>query len=292
MNECPPGIALHGGAGSRPGGDYSKELKHMRGLIEKGRDRLGAGAQALEVAVETVAALEASGLYIAGRGSSPNRNGIYELDASLMDGFSAQAGAVAALRGFASPITVAQAVMQRTPHVLLAGEGAAQFARTAGMAEISDSSSWYTPACQDEAHYLRETLPHGTVGCVTRDIQGRLAAATSTGGVFGKLAGRSGDTPIIGAGTWADRSVAVSCTGQGEYFIRVTAAVQVAHRIRWLGQSLHDATQSVLQEMAGLGGHGGLIAIDANGEVSMPFVSTGMKRAALLRDGSIVAEAF
>jgi isoaspartyl peptidase/L-asparaginase-like protein (Ntn-hydrolase superfamily) len=175
---------------------------------------------------------------------------------------------------------------------LLVGDGAAQFARALQLVEIPQSDRWFTHACQDEANYLPEASLHGTVGCVARDEQGRLASATSTGGVFGKLPGRSGDTPVIGAGTWADRLVAVSCTGHGEYFIRVAAAVQVAHRMRWAGQSLDESARATLAEIAALGGQGGLIAIDSDGRVAMPFTSTGMKRAASLPDGSIVSFVF
>lgn len=287
-NDC-LSVALHGGAGARPGIDYSREVPHMRGLIEAARDRLRAGAPALDVAVETVAALEASGLYVAGRGASPGRTGVYELDASLMDGATAKAGAVAALAGFESPITVARAVMERTDHVMLAGQGAAAFAAEQGLARIADPQAWYTRAAaqaDDEGH------AHGTVGCVVRDGEGRLAAATSTGGTFGKLLGRVGDTPVIAAGTWADRHVAVSSTGVGEYFIRTATAAQVAFRVRFGGQALAPAADEVLGEIAALGGDGGLIAVDAEGNLALPYNSQGMKRAWLTKDGEIGSEVF
>jgi isoaspartyl peptidase/L-asparaginase-like protein (Ntn-hydrolase superfamily) len=265
----------------------------MRGLVEAARERLQAGAPALDVVVETIGLLEASGLYVAGRGASPNTAGRYELDASLMDGTTGTAGAVAALEGFRSPIMAARAVMRATPHVMLVGGGAASFARSQGLEEIEDPEAWFTRAGLDESnHPPAMALAHGTVGCVALDQSGRLAAGTSTGGVFNKLAGRVGDTPIIGAGVWADPNAAVSCTGQGEFFMRTVAAAQVGMRMRFNGETLESATRAALSEIAALGGEGGMIAVSATGDVAMPFASEGMKRAALYPDGRIEAAAF
>ncbi|MEL6323945.1 MAG: isoaspartyl peptidase/L-asparaginase, partial [Pseudomonadota bacterium] len=215
-------IVIHGGADATPGRDYSHVERDMMEVIAAAADALQRGDRALDVAQQAVAALESSGYYIAGKGSSPNQDGIWELDAALMEGETRRAGAVSALEGFISPIAVARDVMETTPHVLLAGRGAAKLARAKGHAEVGDPEAYYDPA-------VKEALPpnaagHGTVGAAVLDTHGQLAAATSTGGLLNKTPGRVGDSPIIGAGTWADGHVAVSCTGEGEYFLRAAAA--------------------------------------------------------------------
>ena len=208
-----------------------------------------------------------------------------------MDGSTGKAGAVAALQGFRNPVVAARAVMDHTPHVMLAGEGAALFALDQGLEPIADEEAWFTRAGQGEDNHPPGTLAHGTVGCCVLDRDGRLAAATSTAGVFGKMPGRVGDTPIPGAGSWADGRVAVSGTGQGEYFIRVAACVQVSWRVG-AGQGLAEAGRAVIDEIGGLGGDGGLIALDRDGNIAAPFNSQGMKRAWLTTDGDIGVEVF
>jgi beta-aspartyl-peptidase (threonine type) len=284
-------LILHGGAGARRERNYDQEVVHMREVVEAMKARLDAGASALDVAVEAVVMLEDSGLYVAGRGASPNLAGAYELDASIMDGPTRRAGAVAALQGFRNPVIAARAVMDRTPHVMLAGEGAALFALDQGLEPIADEEAWFTRAGQGEDNHPPGTLSHGTVGCCVLDAQGRLAAATSTAGVFGKMPGRVGDTPIPAAGTWADGNVAVSGTGQGEYFIRVAACAQTAWRVA-AGQSLSEAAQAVIDEIGALGGDGGLIALDREGNITAPFNSQGMKRAWLTPAGEIGVNVF
>ncbi|MDO9588324.1 MAG: isoaspartyl peptidase/L-asparaginase, partial [Brevundimonas sp.] len=178
-------LILHGGAGARRERDYTAETAHMREVVAAMKARLDAGASALDVAVEATVLLEDSGLYVAGRGASPNLAGAYELDASLMDGATGKAGAVAALQGFRNPVVAARAVMERTPHVMLVGEGASLFALDQGLDMIGDEDGWFTRAGQGEDNHPPGTLSHGTVGCCVLDRDGRLAAATSTAGVFG-----------------------------------------------------------------------------------------------------------
>jgi isoaspartyl peptidase/L-asparaginase-like protein (Ntn-hydrolase superfamily) len=290
MTDSPIAMVIHGGAGPLKGFDYAREVAHMRALIEAGRDRLAAGAAAMDVVVETITALEASGFYVAGRGASPNAAGRYELDAGVMDGATGRAGAVAALVGYRSPIAAARAVMETTPHVMLAGDGAAAFAAGCALETIGDPDAWFTPAWRGPPRPA--ALSTGTVGCVALDQSGALAAGTSTGGVFDKLPGRVGDTPIPGAGVWADARVAVSCTGAGEMFIRAAVASQIACRLRFTRQTLAEATNAALADVAELGGDGGLIALTATGEIAMPYNSHGMKRAALHPDGRIESAVF
>ncbi len=283
-------MASHGGAGLRAKADYGEERRVLADLAAVAHARLARGAAALEVVVEAVRTLEACGLFMAGRGARPNSAGLYELDAALMDGPSQKAGAVAALQGFQSPIDAAVQVMRGTPHVLLVGEGAAAFCR-GRLPVIDNPEAWYNGAFAKAEDAPAHGPEHGTVGCVALDRGGRLAAATSTAGVHDKLWGRVGDSPLIGAGTWADGTAAVSCTGLGEAFIRCAAASQVALRLRLTDQTLDAAADAVLAEVAALGGRGGLIAIDRAGTVVAPFNAQMMAFALVQADGRIRVEA-
>ncbi len=287
---APVALAIHGGAGPIRNADQSRETAHMEALVKGGRAMLDRGASALDTAVAMVQGMEEAGYYIAGKGAAPNRDGDYELDAAVMDGASRRAGAVCALQGFVSPVAAARAVMEQTPHVLLAGAGAAKFCAAAGLERVTDPAHYYTPAATSMA--ASEALAHGTVGCVALDAQGRLCAATSTGGVLNKMPGRVGDTPLIGAGTWADERVAVSCTGQGEFFIRAAVAADVSARMAYAGMSVDAAAAGALADMQRQGGDGGLIALDAQGRIAMPFISQGMRRAAIDAHGNITVRVF
>jgi len=269
-------IAIHGGAGARPSIDYTRQRDHLGALIADGAAMLAGGRTALDVVTEMVCELERSGLYAAGRGASANRAGIFELDASIMAGPDRRAGAVSAISGVESPVKAARRVMEETGHVMLTGDGARQFAAAQGLALIDDPDGYYMPANRAPG----DSTKHGTVGAVALDASGALAAATSTGGTFGKMPGRVGDTPLIGAGTWADDLAAVSCTGVGEFFIRGATACDLSARMRYGGAGLGQAAQGALDQVAALGGDGGLIAIDRHGRIVMPYNSQGMKRAA------------
>lgn len=272
-------LVLHGGAGARPEIDYTFQKQHLAELIASGERDLRAGRSALETVTAMVAEMEASGLYVAGKGAAPNTDGVFELDASVMEGAQQKAGAVASIRGVLSPINAALQVLNDGRHVMMSGEGAQAFALANGSAKVENPEAYYT---DHFAHgSAAEDQDHGTVGAVALDIHGGLAAATSTGGTFNKRPGRVGDTPLIGAGTWADSAVAVSCTGVGEAFIRSCTAHDVAARMRYGGAGLDQASKAALDEVKKCGGNGGLIAVDRHGNISMPYNSKGMKRAAV-----------
>jgi len=262
----------------------------MAGLqraLEAGYEVLKAGRPSLDAVTAAVVALEDDPLFNAGRGAVYAADGKHELDASIMEGATLRAGAVAAVSRIKNPVLAARAVMEKSPHVLLAGRGAEVFAKRHHLA-FAPASYFHTEA---RLAALKRGLKrhHGTVGAVALDLEGNLAAATSTGGYTGKLPGRVGDSPIIGAGTYADNaSCAVSGTGWGEAFIRVALAHEVCARMRHRGESLQVAARSALARIARLGGDGGLVAVDRSGNVAMPFNSQGMLRACVNRDGKRV----
>ncbi len=276
-------IAIHGGAGTLPRRAMSIALRrrYERGLeraLAAGHAVLAGGGSSLDAVCAAVVELEDSPLFNAGRGAVYNAEGKHELDAGVMDGATLAAGAVAAVSRIRNPVLAARAVMEKTRHVLLVGRGAERFAARHGLR--MEKPEYFATRARLLA--LKRKLPghHGTVGAVARDIAGNLAAATSTGGYTGKLPGRVGDSPTVGAGVYADNAAcAVSGTGLGEAFMRAVLAHDVAARMRYGGESLAAAARKALATVAALGGDGGLIAVDRRGRVVMPFNSEGMYRA-------------
>ncbi|MBT8100686.1 MAG: isoaspartyl peptidase/L-asparaginase [Gammaproteobacteria bacterium] len=283
-------LVLHGGAGPVAGRDYAVTERHLLSLAKTCFDRLRDAGSALDVVEYATAELESCGLYVAGRGSAPNNAGYVELDASIMHGPDRSAGAVAAIRDVVNPVSVARRVMENTPHVMLAADGAVNFARAHGFACVEDPDSYYRlPVGVKAVEFTRQK--HGTVGAVALDQAGQIAAATSTGGTFAKLEGRVGDTPLIGAGTWADDRVGISCTGTGEHIIRAGGAQAIAAAVK-AGQSLDAAVDDMLGEVKRLGGEAGVIAVDRHAAIVMRYNSAGMKRAAISSDSAPVSKTF
>jgi len=284
-------LALHGGAGAIAGRNYDAVEEHLRNLTQECAALLADGRSALDVVEIAVAELESSGMYVAGRGSAPNTAGYVELDASIMHGPTRDAGAVAALAGFISPVRIARGVMEKTPHVLLAGAGARAFAQSHAYTEVSDPGDYYIVPVGVTRDELTNSSAHGTVGAVARDQSGALAAATSTGGTFGKLEGRVGDTPLIGPGTWADDDIAISCTGTGEHIIRSGGAVSIACAFK-SGVALEMAITDMLDEVKRLGGNAGVIAVTQKNTIATLYNSEGMKRASVSTEQALNVATF
>jgi beta-aspartyl-peptidase (threonine type) len=288
------GLAIHGGAGTLPRAEMSseREAEYRAGLaaaLAAGFAVLEGGGSSLDAVTRAVVALEDDALFNAGHGAVFTLDGRNELDASIMNGATLEAGAVCGVTRIRNPIELARAVMEHSEYVFLSGAGAEEFAASRGF-EFVGSDYFYTAARWRQLERIRGgdgavsplTISHvGTVGAVALDSHGRLAAATSTGGMTGKRFGRIGDSPLIGAGTYADdRSCAVSATGHGEMFIRAAVAHDICARVRFGGRTLRQAVHEVvMEELPALGGEGGVIAIDRQGQVDMEFNSEGMFRA-------------
>lgn len=295
------GLVIHGGAGTLPRAEMApaREAEYRDGLataLAQGFDTLAAGGSSLDAAVRAVTALEDNPLFNAGRGAVYTLDGHHELDASVMEGTTRRAGAVCGVRHVRNPVALARAVMEHSPYVLLAAEGAEEFALEQGMALVPESY-FHTEARLKQLERIREgdrslsplTISHlGTVGAVALDQRGGLAAATSTGGISGKRYRRVGDSPIVGAGSYADdRGCAVSTTGLGECFIRAAVAHDICARVRYGGRTLAGAVRELIhEELPSIGGTGGVIAIDAQGHIALEFNTEGMFRASQIADGS------
>jgi beta-aspartyl-peptidase (threonine type) len=324
-------LAIHGGAGTILRSLMTPELEreYRSGLEEAlkvGWEILEKGGSALDCVEATVCSLEDFPLFNAGRGAVFTHEGKNEMDASIMDGRSLRAGAVAFVKNVKNPIKLARLVMERTEHVLLGGAGANQFALEMGV-EMADDAYFYTEhryqqllsareqgviqldhtaeeqeildenleavGADGKSSQIRNPKPIGTVGAVACDQNGYLASATSTGGMTNKKFGRIGDTPLIGAGTYADdRTCAVSCTGHGEFFMQGVTAYDVAARMRYQGIDLVTAARETIESLTRTGGEGGLIAVDANGNVTLPFNSEGMYRGYVSSSGELMTEIY
>jgi L-asparaginase / beta-aspartyl-peptidase len=301
-------LVIHGGAGTIDRASMTAEKeKAFRAALEKalqtGCDILKGGGSSIDAVEATVRVMEDDPHFNAGRGAEFTSAGTNELDSAIMDGKTMKAGAVASIKHIKNPISLARMVMEKSPHVMLVGEGAEAFAKENGV-ELVDQKYFFTQhrwdslqkikkapkkgGSGDKQNLISDEDRHGTVGAVALDQAGNLAAATSTGGTTNKLPGRVGDSPIIGAGTYANNATcAVSATGDGEYFIRATVAHEISALMQDRNMSLEEAAQIALAAAEKLGGTGGLIALDAKGEMAMPFDTSGMYRGYVGPDGKI-----
>lgn len=290
-------IAIHGGAGTLVKGMMTPEKETaykaaLKQALDGGFDLLKNGGTALDAVETAVKLLEDNPLFNAGKGSVFTANGNHEMDASIMDGSNLKAGAVSLISGIKNPVSLARDVMQKSEHVFMAGEGAMNFAKQLGYTIENDDyfydefrhKQWLEIKNTDSFqldHATKKESKFGTVGAVACDSFGNIAAATSTGGMTNKKFGRVGDSPMIGAGNYANnKTCAVSCTGSGEYFIRSVVAYDVACLIEHKGLSLEEASSEVINKrILEIGGDGGLIAVDTKGNIAMPFNTEGMYRA-------------
>jgi L-asparaginase / beta-aspartyl-peptidase len=284
-------IVIHGGAGpmTKENLDTSLERQYRESLaiaLHTGKKILEQGGTALDAVEMTIRVMEDNPLFNAGKGAVFTHEGKNELDASIMDGSNLAAGAVAAVTDIKNPISAARMVMTRSPHVLLSGAGASQFAKEQGL-EIVPPSYFFTQRRWNELQEILKKEKNGTVGCCALDRHGNLAAGTSTGGMDNKRYNRIGDTPIIGAGTYANNTTcAISSTGHGEYFIRWTVAHDISALMEYKGMSIQDAADLVInRKLVKAGGSGGVIGLDRKGNVAMIFNSAGMFRAFATADG-------
>jgi beta-aspartyl-peptidase (threonine type) len=300
MTEIRWRLLIHGGAGSEriAHDDPAHEASARAGLseaLDAGSTILAAGGRAVDAVEAAARLLEENSCFNAGRGSVLTEQGEVELDAAIMDGITRQAGAVAGLKTTRAPVSLARRLMEHGPHVFLIGGAADRLAASVGLEQV-DNGFFILPERRrqlDEAlatGSAADPIKYGTIGAVAVDAHGNVAAATSTGGITAKRWGRVGDSPLIGAGTYADnRAAAVSATGSGEYFIRSVAAHQLAERIRIGGENLQQALDAVLADIESLGGKGGLIAVAPNGEAAWGFTTPAMYRGMADASGRTVA---
>jgi L-asparaginase / beta-aspartyl-peptidase len=293
-------LVIHGGAGSMRPGSLAEQAERcardgLESALTAGSAILARRESALDAVEAAVRVLEEDICFNAGRGSVLAADGCIELDAAMMDGRTRRAGAVAGLRTTRAPISLARLLLDRGPHAFLSGRGADQFALEAGLEQV-DNSWFEIPERRAQLVELMaaggfdDEVKYGTVGAVAVDVDGHVAVATSTGGLTAKRWGRVGDTPLIGAGTYADdRSAAVSATGSGEYFIRAVASHQLAERVRLGGEPLQQALDAVLADVGSLGGKGGLIAVAPNGDAAWGFTTPAMYRGMADAGGRTVA---
>jgi beta-aspartyl-peptidase (threonine type) len=307
------GLVIHGGAGTieRSKMTPEKEPEYRAGLqhaLTAGYQILKRGGSSLDATEAAVRVLEDDPRFNAGRGAVFTNIGTNEMDAAIMDGKTLMAGAVASLKHIKNPVSLARLVMEKSGHVMMDGEGAETFAKENGI-ELVDQKYFYTQERWEALEKIRAAEEHrtgggksfiitdqdrhGTVGAVAVDQNGNLAAATSTGGTTNKRSGRVGDSPVIGAGTYANNATcAVSATGDGEYFIRGTVGHDISALMEYRGMPLKEATQTVLDKVAKLGGSGGLIAIDRQGNIALPFNTSGMYRGYVDPNGKFVVEIY